>query len=237
MDDDHTWWLDREDIADVTFWNNAGGAEIEPYLDVATMEQQIRRWVKAPPKTVIDYETTAANAVEALERGDRSVALEYSVIEVKPDVPRHVADLAHWNGQFPDKWIDLNLTTQTIAAYDGKTQTRISLITSGRPELATPTGVYSVMDKLTPYTFISPWPEGHQWWYPTAEANFALRFRYGGLYIHDAPWRTQYGPGTNGSGRSGEASTGSHGCVNVPYDMMAWLFTWSEVGTPIIIHN
>jgi vancomycin resistance protein YoaR len=80
MDDDHTWWLDREDIADVTFWNNAGGAEIEPYLDVATMEQQIRRWVKAPPKTVIDYETTAANAVEALERGDRSVALEYSVI-------------------------------------------------------------------------------------------------------------------------------------------------------------
>ncbi len=237
MDDDHTWWLDREDIADVTFWKNAGGAEIEPYLDVATVEQQIRRWVKAPPKTVIDYETTAANAVEALERGDRSVALEYSVIKDKPDVSQHVADLAYWNGQYPDKWIDLNLTTQTIAAYDGETQTRISLITSGRPELATPTGVYSVMDKLTPYTFISPWPEGHQWWYPTAEANFALRFRHGGLYIHDAPWRTQYGPGTNGSGRSGAASTGSHGCVNVPYDMMAWLFSWSEVGTPIIIHN
>lgn len=237
MDDDHTWWLDREDIADVTFWNNAGGVEIEPYLDVATMEQHIRRWVKAPPKTVIDYETTAANAVEALERGDRSVALEYRVIKDKQDVPRHVADLAHWKGKFPDKWIDLNLTTQTIAAYEGKKQTKISLITSGRPELATPTGVYSVMDKLSPYTFISPWPKGHKWWYPTAEANFALRFRYGGLYIHDAPWRTQYGPGTNGSGRSGEASTGSHGCVNVPYDMMARLFSWSEVGTPIIIHK
>ena len=237
MDDDHTWWLDREDIAGATFWNNAGGAEIEPNLNTETMEEQIRRWVKAPSKTVIDYEQTAANVVDALERGDRSVAIEYSVIKEKPSVPRHVGDLAHWTGKFPKKWIDLDLTTQTIAAYEGKKQVKVSFITSGRPELATPTGTFSVVDKLSPYTFVSPWPKGHRWWYPTANVKYALRFRYDGLYIHDAPWRSEYGPGTNGSGRRGAASTGSHGCVNVPSSMMGWMYTWSKVGTQIIIHK
>lgn len=230
-----TWWLDREDITEAVWWNGQGGTELNPYLGVDTMEEQIRLYVAEPPDTMIDYRATAEDAVAALEDGHRTI--EITSRHVNTPAAAHIGDEAHWAGNFPAKWIDLNLKTQSIAAYEGGKQVRLSLITSGRPELATPTGVYSVMDKLSPYTFISPWPKGHKWWYPTAESNFALRFRYGGLYIHDAPWRTVYGPGTNGSGRSGADSTGSHGCVNVPYEMMAWLYSWSEVGTPIIIHK
>ncbi|MDP9351746.1 MAG: L,D-transpeptidase/peptidoglycan binding protein, partial [Chloroflexota bacterium] len=229
-----TWWLDREDITEAVWWNGQGGTELNPYLGVDTMEQQIRLFVTEPPDTIIDYRATAEDAVAALEDGNRTVEITSRHLNT-PSSP-HIGDEARWAGQFPDKWIDLNLTTQSMAAYEGGKQVRVSLITSGRPELATPTGVYSVMDKLSPYTFISPWPKGHKWWYPTADANFALRFRHGGLYIHDAPWRSVYGPGTNGSGRSGAASTGSHGCVNVPYEMMVWLYGWSEVGTTIVIH-
>ncbi|MDQ3856637.1 MAG: L,D-transpeptidase, partial [Chloroflexota bacterium] len=150
---------------------------------------------------------------------------------------RHQGDEAYWNGNFPSKWIDINLTSQSIAAYQGGTQVRTSLVTTGRPELPTPTGVYSILAKRSPYTFISPWPKDSEWWYPDSETNFAMLFRSGGFYIHDAPWRYAYGPGTNGSGPRGGAYTGSHGCVNVPYAMMAFLYSWSDVGTPVVIHN
>ncbi len=74
-----------------------------------------------------------------------------------------------------------------MAAYEDGKQVRVSLITSGRPELPTPTGVYNVLSKVSPKMFISPWPKDSKWYYEPVQANFALLFRSGGFYIHDAP--------------------------------------------------
>ena len=45
----------------------------------------------------------------------------------------------------------------------------------------------------------------------------------GGYFIHDAPWRTVYGPGAN-------VTSGTHGCVNVPLSTTALLYEWAAVG-------
>ena len=57
--------------------------------------------------------------------------------------------------------------------------------------------------------------------------QYTLWFREGGYAIHDAPWRSSYGPGTQ--------AYGSHGCVNVPMPTMTTLYNWAEVGTKVIV--
>src|SRR2546426_749884 len=59
----------------------------------------------------------------------------------------------------------------------------------------------------------------------------------GGAGIHDAYWRSRYGPGTQFPhyDPTGE-DNGTHGCVNVPYSNMVWLWNWTPTGTPVIVY-
>ena len=50
----------------------------------------------------------------------------------------------------------------------------------------------------------------------------------GGIGIHDADWRDEFG---------GEIykTNGSHGCINVPSEVMPELYDMVELGTPVIM--
>jgi lipoprotein-anchoring transpeptidase ErfK/SrfK len=62
-------------------------------------------------------------------------------------------------------------------------------------------------------------------------------FRDIGYYIHDAPWRHQFGPGTQNphTDTDGTWETGSHGCVNMPTPAAAALYNWAGLGARIFI--
>jgi lipoprotein-anchoring transpeptidase ErfK/SrfK len=110
-------------------------------------------------------------------------------------------------------------------------------VTTGMPQLPTPTGVFNVYWKVEDTTFISPWPQGSPFYYSPEHVNYALLFRDGGFYLHDAPWRHCFGPGTNVPHTCGDGAqeTGSHGCVNMPTPAGAWLYAWAPYGTTVII--
>ena len=101
-------------------------------------------------------------------------------------------------------------------------------ITTGRPALPTPPGQYSVLRKVSPWRMVSDFPRSSPFWYPPTWVQFTLWFRSDGYAIHDAPWRSAYGPGTE--------AHGSHGCVNVPMPLMSGLYHWADVGTPVRIY-
>ena len=52
---------------------------------------------------------------------------------------------------------------------------------------------------------------------------------YGGIGIHDATWRSEFG---------GEIylRSGSHGCVNTPLEVMDIFYPRVQKGTPVVIH-
>ncbi|HET9979569.1 MAG TPA: L,D-transpeptidase, partial [Ktedonobacterales bacterium] len=58
-----------------------------------------------------------------------------------------------------------------------------------------------------------------------------------GYYIHDAPWRHAFGPGTEKphTNPDGSWETGSHGCVNMPTPAAAALYNWVHVGARVVI--
>lgn len=137
-----------------------------------------------------------------------------------------------------NKRIVVSLSQERMVAFEGDQPFVDTLVTTGGPELPTPIGTYHIISKFSPFTFKSPWPKGSPYWYADAPTSFAMLFEGSGYFLHDAPWRSWFGPGSNAvDGRPGGDGTGTHGCVNVPYSIQAKLFPWTDVGTPVVIQN
>ncbi|GAC1334468.1 MAG: hypothetical protein NVSMB17_16180 [Candidatus Dormibacteria bacterium] len=126
------------------------------------------------------------------------------------------------------KVIVTSVTQERLVALQDGVIVQSSMVTSGRPSLPTVLGTYHIYFKASPYTMHSPWPPGNQYWYPDSKMNFAMEFESTGYFIHDAPWRSNYGPGSD------TEFGGTHGCINVPYAPMAWLYNWADIGTTVI---
>src|SRR5579883_2607276 len=140
--------------------------------------------------------------------------------------------------QVTDKRIVVFLGQERMIAYQGDKVFVDTLVTTGGPELPTPTGTFHILGKYSPFTFKSPWPKSSPYWYPDSPTRYAMLFDNDGYFIHDAPWRSWFGPGSNATdGKPGGDGTGTHGCVNVPSGVQAKLFGWTDVGTPVIVQN
>jgi lipoprotein-anchoring transpeptidase ErfK/SrfK len=126
------------------------------------------------------------------------------------------------------KVIVVSLSRQVLTAYQDGNAILTTFVATGRPQLPTPPGVYRIFARYSPYKMISPWPYSSPWWYPPSWTSFAMEFIGGGYFIHDAPWRSWYGPGAN-------LYNGTHGCVNVPYGAMATLWNWAPNGTTVVV--
>jgi hypothetical protein len=130
----------------------------------------------------------------------------------------------------PKHKIVVSLSSQHLWAYDGDNLLLDTVVTTGRPALPTPPGDYHIFYKASPYEMISPWPPGSPYYYPPSWMSYAMEFLQGGYFLHDAPWRSDYGPGTN-------IWDGTHGCVNIPLSPMATLYNWAQIGDEVVVQN
>ena len=134
---------------------------------------------------------------------------------------------------FAGKRITISLFRQRLRAWEGQKVVLSTPVTTGDRYLPTPTGYFTIFAKYSPFTMISPWPPSSYKYYPPSHMTFAMEFQSGGYFIHDAPWRSVYGKGSNSGTQPGTNYGGTHGCVNVPYSAMSFLYRWAPVGTPV----
>jgi len=125
--------------------------------------------------------------------------------------------------------IVVSVTQERLVALQDGVIVQNTLITSGRPSLPTVLGTFHIFFKSSPYHMCTPpqW-RGTSLDYGCVNEQWAMEFESSGYFIHDAYWRSQFGPGTD------TQSGGTHGCVNVPNGSMAWLYNWAPIGTPVI---
>ena len=133
--------------------------------------------------------------------------------------------------------IGISLSRQRLWAYDGGNVAWQADVTTGQPMAPTPPGLYTIQKIIPNFKFISPWPPSSPLWYPDSPTHYALQFRSDGYYIHDAPWRPYYGPGTElpHIDPDGTVRAGSHGCVNTQLATIQFLSPWVSIGTPVRI--
>lgn len=115
------------------------------------------------------------------------------------------------------RWIEVNLTTQRLIAWEGKTWVDAKVISSGKASTPTLTGVFEIQDKYRTTVMRGAG-------YEVPDVPNAM-FYDGGYAIHGAYWHNSFGTPV------------SHGCVNMSENAAAWLFGWARVGTPIVIHK
>jgi lipoprotein-anchoring transpeptidase ErfK/SrfK len=120
-----------------------------------------------------------------------------------------------------EKWIEVNLTTQTLYVYRGSTIISSSLVSTGKPGFSTPTGTFKITAKFVSVT-MAGCANGECW--DTPAVPWDMLFREGGFYIHGAYWHHDFG------------KVRSHGCVNLPVPYAEWLYSWTPIGTRVWIH-
>ncbi len=119
-----------------------------------------------------------------------------------------------------EKWIEVDLFEQTIAAYEGERMVYATLISGGRAATVTPPGLYRVYLKLQKGKMSNPDVEdGSPAWYFIEDVPWTMYF-HGGYSIHAAFWHDAFG------------FQRSHGCVNLAPRDALWFFTWADPFIP-----
>lgn len=140
-------------------------------------------------------------------------------------------------GLLGGKVLMVSLREQTMRIYDNGTLVYWTYVTTGRPELPSPPGLHYAMNKATHIMFTSDAPPGSTFWYAPTPINYAIEYADGGFFVHDAWWRSWFGPASNLPHYDPAAfNGGSHGCVNLPLNNMAWVYNFTPVGTPILLY-
>jgi lipoprotein-anchoring transpeptidase ErfK/SrfK len=136
-------------------------------------------------------------------------------------VPTDPTGLRPYGVGATENWIDVNLSTQTLVAYEGNTPVYNSLISSGTREYPTVTGQYRTYMKYETQD-MNGYLIGYD--YYLQNVPYVMYFS-GNFAIHGAYWHNNFGVPM------------SHGCVNVNPVDAGWLYNWAPVGTTVNIHN
>ncbi|HEX5155828.1 MAG TPA: L,D-transpeptidase [Ktedonobacterales bacterium] len=170
-------------------------------------------------------------------------ALKDNLNDPTPHSQPHATDLLLINTAYhlTGKVIVVSLREQTLRAYDNGQMVWWSYVTTGayRPNEQLPSwpGLHYAMYKLYHTEFTSPDPPGSPDYYAPTPINYAIAYAPNGYFLHDAWWRAEFGPDTNLPHWDPAAfSGGSHGCVNLPENNMAYLYDWTPIGTPIVVY-
>jgi lipoprotein-anchoring transpeptidase ErfK/SrfK len=128
------------------------------------------------------------------------------------------------------KWIDVNLSSQVVVAYQGDKSVYLAPTTSGRPGWETPTGTFRIQRRVENETMIGSTllrldtfeiPD-----YRLENVRWTQYFTGSGAALHTNYWRPV----------SLFGMPSSHGCLGMVEQHAKWFWEWATVGTPLLIH-
>ncbi|MGH2532638.1 MAG: L,D-transpeptidase family protein [Thermomicrobiales bacterium] len=120
----------------------------------------------------------------------------------------------------PNKWIEINLSSQYLIAWENGVAVMETYISSGKAGFETPPGSYYISTKL-PSEHMEGVLGGE--YYNVPSVPDVMYFTGVGHAIHGAYWHNNFG------------APMSHGCINVPLGTSTWLYNWAPSGTPVEI--
>jgi hypothetical protein len=120
-----------------------------------------------------------------------------------------------------EKWIDVNIASQSLVAYDGALPVFESLVSTGIARYPTVTGQFRIWLR-----FQSQDMNGYRLGYDYYLRNVPyVQYFYQDYALHGTFWHSNFG------------TPMSHGCVNLPTPAAEWLFNWAEYGTMVNVHG
>ena len=150
--------------------------------------------------------------VSAIKNG-QTVTKEYSITQ---------STVNGTSSDIGNTYVEVNLTKQYIWCYkDGDLVAEGDIVTGNVSSgCATPQGVYKLKSKERDRILRGPgYASPVAYWMPFN----------GGIGLHDATWRNSFGG-------SIYKNNGSHGCINLPYNVASKIYNSIKVGDPIVCY-
>ncbi|EKE19958.1 MAG: ErfK/YbiS/YcfS/YnhG family protein [uncultured bacterium] len=122
------------------------------------------------------------------------------------------------------KYIDINLSKQTMVIFENGIALDGYLVSSGKVGMETPVGSFKIENKA-----LRPWSKKYGLFMP----NWMAILPSGLIGIHELPvWPGGFQEGANHLG-----IPVSHGCVRLGPFSAKRVFDWAEIGTPVVVHQ
>jgi len=120
-----------------------------------------------------------------------------------------------------EKWIDVNVSTQTLVAFEGSAPVYNSLVSTGTAQHPTVTGQFRIWLR-----FQSQDMNGYRLGYDYYLKGVPyVQYFYEDYALHGTFWHNNFG------------TPMSHGCVNLSPTDAEWLYHWAAYGTLVNIHK
>jgi hypothetical protein len=131
------------------------------------------------------------------------------IVEPVPVAPPPASNLllAHQPAYPGEKWIEVNVTTQQVTAWEGDVPVMNFVVSTGLPNTPTVLGEYNIYWKLK-----STLMSGADYYLP--DVPYTMYF-YAGYALHGTYWHENFGQPM------------SHGCVNLETGNAQQLFEWA----------
>jgi lipoprotein-anchoring transpeptidase ErfK/SrfK len=167
-----------------------------------------------PTTTPAELPTEEPTLIPAATETPGSMAMEIVEDTSESAAPAPAApEYASGNGE---RWIDVDLTNQSVYAYEGDVVVNSFIVSTGTWLTPTVTGQYKIYVKIRSGSMHGPG-------YFLPDVPYIMYF-YKSYGLHGTYWHHNFG------------TPMSHGCVNLQTDDAAWLFNWASVGTVVNVH-
>ena len=121
------------------------------------------------------------------------------------------------------KWIDVNIRTQTVTAYEASRAVRSALVSTGVAAHPTPVGRFAIYVKYKTQTMTGGSKAAGDYYFLPNVPN--VMYFYRDYALHGTYWHKNFGRPM------------SRGCVNLTLADAEWFFSWAQVGTPVVTHQ
>jgi lipoprotein-anchoring transpeptidase ErfK/SrfK len=210
----------------------AASQQVEPQaIDLAPQPQE--RLESGLPNQNPASETNMLPDETALPSSTEPSVLIGPAVPVDP-TPVDPALLAHQPAYPGEKWIEVNVTTQEVTAWEGNVPVMSFISSTGLPNTPTVLGEYNIYWKLEKTLMTGP-----GYYLPNVPNTM---YFYQGYALHGTYWHDNFGQPM------------SRGCVNMTNADAQWLFEWAgphyilkgpawqspskaNVGTLVVVHE
>ena len=222
-------WLTTDDNMAVTFNTDAVSEYIQSLASKYNTYKAQRTFTSGNGNSVsveggdygwiIDKDAEYAALVASIQNGE--------VVTKEPAYSQTAA--SHDGADWGSTYVEIDLTNQYMWLFVNGSVVTSGPIVTGKPSAgdATPQGVYYIKYTQRNATLRGPkQPDGSYEW--ESPVSFWMPFN-GGIGLHDAPWQAAFGGGRY-------LTHGSHGCVNLQYNVAQTTFNNVQSGTPVVCH-
>jgi len=209
-------WIALSDLSAARPSTFRGEALADGALDVAwVLADKASVWTEASTKHKPSGARVRFELVRVHEISGAMVRVDEAAWMQTRDLARPTLSTPPAEVTRPDeRWVDVELASQTLVAYEGARPVYATLVSTGRPDSPTPTGAHRVWVKLEATDMDNVERGDLDAHYSMEDVPYTQFFEHG-VALHGTYWHRDFG------------HTKSHGCVNLAPLDAKWLFAFT----------